>query len=155
MNWHVEVIRLEWVGHVSKGLKAVASAGLLKTKRNRRFAAFLKNKVKDGKLGWKQATWNSTKPVNIILERQISCPQLRVLLSGFRSPVVMMRVWSSPELSTWDISSHLWEHREGEESDSRCGNCHHSHHTTADDPHHFHQHRLSTCSVPPMHTNQQ
>lgn len=41
MNWHVKIIRLEGIGHVSKGLEGVAPAGLLKAKCNRRFATFL------------------------------------------------------------------------------------------------------------------
>ena len=45
MNWHVEIIRLEGVGHVSKGLEGVAPAGLLEAKSDRRFATFLREKI--------------------------------------------------------------------------------------------------------------
>lgn len=46
MNWHVEVVRLKGVSHVSKSLEGVAPAGLLKAKCNRWFATFLQNKQK-------------------------------------------------------------------------------------------------------------
>lgn len=41
MNRHVEVIRLEGIGHVSKCLEGVAPAGLLKSKSNSGFTTFL------------------------------------------------------------------------------------------------------------------
>lgn len=41
MNWHVEIVRLEGVSHVSKGLQGVTPASLLKAKRHSRFAVFL------------------------------------------------------------------------------------------------------------------
>lgn len=41
MNWHVEIIRLEGIGHVSKRLEGVAPACLLKAKSDRRFTTFL------------------------------------------------------------------------------------------------------------------
>lgn len=44
MNWHVEIVRLEGVSHVSKGLQGVAPAGLLKAERDSRFAVFLQKK---------------------------------------------------------------------------------------------------------------
>lgn len=46
MNWHVEIVRLEGVGHVSEGLQGVAPAGLLKAKRHGRLAVFLQPKPK-------------------------------------------------------------------------------------------------------------
>lgn len=44
MDWHVEVIRLEGVSHISKCLEGVAPAGLLEAKSDRRFATFLLKK---------------------------------------------------------------------------------------------------------------
>lgn len=41
MNWHVEVIRLKGISHVSKCLEGVAPAGLLKSKSNCGFTTFL------------------------------------------------------------------------------------------------------------------
>lgn len=41
MNWHVEIVRLKGIGHVSKRLEGVAPAGLLKAKSDSRFAIFL------------------------------------------------------------------------------------------------------------------
>lgn len=41
MNRHVEVVRLEGIGHVSKCLEGVAPAGLLKSKSNSGFTTFL------------------------------------------------------------------------------------------------------------------
>lgn len=41
VNGHVEVIRLEGISHVSKGLEGVAPAGLLKSKSDSRFTTFL------------------------------------------------------------------------------------------------------------------
>lgn len=44
MNWHVEIIRLEGIGHVSKSLEVVAPAGLLKPEGDSRFATFLQQR---------------------------------------------------------------------------------------------------------------
>lgn len=44
MNWHVEVIRLKGIGHVSKCLEGVVPAGLLKSKSNSGFTTFLLKK---------------------------------------------------------------------------------------------------------------
>lgn len=41
MNRHVEVVRLEGIGHVSKCLEGVTPAGLLKSKSNSGFTTFL------------------------------------------------------------------------------------------------------------------
>lgn len=44
MNWHVEVIRLKGISHVSKCLEGVVPAGLLKSKSNSGFPTFLEKK---------------------------------------------------------------------------------------------------------------
>lgn len=46
MNWHVKIIRLEGVSHVSEGLQGVAPAGLLEAECHSRFAIFLNPKRK-------------------------------------------------------------------------------------------------------------
>lgn len=50
VNWHVEVVGLEGVSHVSKGLQGVAPAGLLKAERDSRFAIFLRGQRTDDML---------------------------------------------------------------------------------------------------------
>lgn len=47
MNGHVEIVGLKGVSHVSKSLEGVAPAGLLKAKRNSRFATFLQDKQRN------------------------------------------------------------------------------------------------------------
>lgn len=44
MNWHIEIVRLEGVSHVSKGLQGVAPASLLEAECHSRFAVFLQPK---------------------------------------------------------------------------------------------------------------
>lgn len=146
MNWHVEIIRLEGIGHVSKSLEGVAPAGLLKAKCNCRFAIFL----------WpKKMQYNVKKPLGLFVNLADDCNLFPNYEFIWQDLVPWgWRVCSSPEQGTWDISNHLWERRGGEGSDRRCDSCHHSRHTTADGPQQSHYHIPGTCNGPPGYKEQ-
>lgn len=78
MNRHVEVIRLEGIGHVSKCLEGVAPAGLLKSKSNSGFTTFLLKKLKRQLVKMPYVTSNiiAVWVLKMISSQEVRCLQI-------------------------------------------------------------------------------
>lgn len=111
MNGHVEVVRLEVVGHLAEALERVLTHGLLEAERLPRLAALLRVR----------SAYDHHIILSIIL--------YLILQDACVSAAV-------PLPHTWGSASLLWARPAGAGSGRRCGSCRHSRHTAGGGPPH-------------------